>query len=141
MISPKLLSPARRRACVEHVKSELGLSERRICLVLGQHRLTHRRLLTTADDEAALTADIIALACEYGHYGYRRIAALLANAGWVVNIKRVRRIWLFWAQAKGLLTLNSETIISDRYQEQIRVRTERELTRTLRYLQFSARAW
>jgi len=40
-----------------------------------------------------LTADIIALACEYGRYGYRRIAVLLANAGWVVNIKRVRRIW------------------------------------------------
>jgi putative transposase len=75
------------------VKSELGLSERRICRVLGQHRSTQRRLPTCPDDEAALTADIICLACEYGRYGYRRIAALLATAGWVVNIKRVRRIW------------------------------------------------
>ena len=27
-------------------------------------------------DEAALTADIVALATQYGRYGYRRIAAL-----------------------------------------------------------------
>ena len=44
------------------------------------------------DDEAALTAAIIAFATEYGRYGYRRIAAMLRDAGWVVNIKRVERI-------------------------------------------------
>ena len=43
------------------------------------------------DDEAALTADIIAFATEYGRYGYRRIAAMLWDAGWVVNVKRVER--------------------------------------------------
>jgi len=45
------------------------------------------------DDEAALTADIIAFATEYGRYGYRRIAAMLRDAGWVVNDKRIERIW------------------------------------------------
>jgi len=45
------------------------------------------------DDEARLTADIIALARQYGRYGYRKIAGLLAQAGWVVNAKRVERIW------------------------------------------------
>jgi hypothetical protein len=45
------------------------------------------------DDEAALTADIIALAREYGRYGYRKITALLHAAGWTVNAKRVERIW------------------------------------------------
>lgn len=35
------------------------------------------------DDEAALTADIIALATQYGRYGYRRIAAMLWDAGGV----------------------------------------------------------
>ena len=45
------------------------------------------------DDEEALTADIIALAREYGRYGYRKITALLRAAGWVVNKKRVERIW------------------------------------------------
>ena len=44
-------------------------------------------------DEDALIADIIALASQYGRYGYRRIAALLREAGWAVNVKRVERIW------------------------------------------------
>ena len=41
----------------------------------------------------ALTADIIALATQYGRYGYRRITALLQRSGWLVGIKRVHRIW------------------------------------------------
>jgi transposase InsO family protein len=45
------------------------------------------------DDEAALTAATVALASEYGRYGYRRIAALLRAQGWYVNVKRVWRIW------------------------------------------------
>ncbi len=44
-------------------------------------------------DEDALTADIVALASQYGRYGYRRITALLRDAGWAVNAKRVERIW------------------------------------------------
>ena len=71
----------------------LGVSERRACIVLGQHRSTQRKSPTGPDDEAALTADIIALAKQYGRYGYRRITALLRTAGWVVNKKRVERIW------------------------------------------------
>jgi putative transposase len=78
---------------VDHVRAELGLSERRVCRVLGQHRSTQRKIPTTPDDEAALTADIIALATQYGRYGYRRITALLREAGWRVNRKRVERIW------------------------------------------------
>ncbi|MDT8315431.1 IS3 family transposase [Roseomonas mucosa] len=91
--SGKLVSPARRRACVEHVVRELGVSERRACAVLGQHRSTQRKAPRGADDEAALTADIVELAKRYGRYGYRRITALLRDAGWSVNRKRVERIW------------------------------------------------
>lgn len=41
-----------------------------------------------------MTADIIELARQYGRYGYRKIAELLrTTAGWVVNDKRVERIW------------------------------------------------
>jgi transposase InsO family protein len=78
---------------VDHVVAELGVPERRACRVLGQHRSTQRKVPTTPDDEAALTADIIALATQYGRYGYRRITAMLHRAGWVVNFKRVERIW------------------------------------------------
>jgi putative transposase len=78
---------------VEHVIAEHGVSERFACRVLGQHRSTQRKIPTTPDDEAALTADIIALATQYGRYGYRRITAMLWAAGWLVNVKRVERIW------------------------------------------------
>jgi len=67
--------------------------ERFACRVLGQHRSTQRKTPKTSDDEAALTADIIALALQYGRYGYRRITAMLRRAGWIVNRKRVARIW------------------------------------------------
>ncbi|MCT7666055.1 IS3 family transposase [Shinella kummerowiae] len=89
----KLLSPARRRACVDHVIDELKVSERRACRVLGQHRSTQRKIAKTSHDDAALTADITALALQYGRYGYRRITAMLHQAGWIVNVKRVERIW------------------------------------------------
>ena len=46
-----------------------------------------------ADDEAALTEAIVDLAGQYGRYGYRRITALLRAQGWLVNAKRVARIW------------------------------------------------
>jgi transposase InsO family protein len=78
---------------VKHAVAELGVSERFACRVLGQPRATQRKAPKTADDEAALTEDIIALARQFGRYGYRRIAALLRDAGWLVNKKRVERIW------------------------------------------------
>ena len=78
---------------MDHVIAKHGVSERLACRVLGQHRSTQRKIPTTPVDEAALTADIIALATQYGRYGYRRIAALLRDAGWVVNVKRIERIW------------------------------------------------
>lgn len=40
-----------------------------------------------------LTADLIELAGRYGRYGYRKIGALLKAAGWLVNDKRIERIW------------------------------------------------
>ena len=44
-------------------------------------------------DEDRLTADLIELARQYGRYGYRKIAELARRAGWLVNDKRVERIW------------------------------------------------
>jgi len=61
--------------------------------VLGQHRSTQRHAPRGRDDEDQLVADMIELARQYGRYGYRRIAALLRDAGWMVNDKRVERLW------------------------------------------------
>ena len=57
----KLLSPARRRRCIDQLRRELPVSERRSCRVPGQHRSTHRLGSPRgADDEQRLTEDIIA---------------------------------------------------------------------------------
>ena len=72
---------------------ELGVSERRACRALGQHRSTQRKVPKGRADEQCLTDDIIELADQYGRYGYRMVTGLLNNAGWHVNHKRVERIW------------------------------------------------
>ncbi len=64
-----------------------------MCRVLGQHRSTQRRLPQGRADESQLVADMIELARQYGRYGCRRIAALLREAGWQVNDKRVEHLW------------------------------------------------
>ena len=75
------------------MRQKFQISERLACRVLGQHRSTQRKVPRGRTDEDALTADIVALASQYGRYGYRRITALLREAGWAVNAKRVERIW------------------------------------------------
>ena len=87
------MSLARRRRCIDDVRERLGVSERRACRILGQYRSTQRQRPSGPADEASLTADIIELARTYGRYGYRRVIALLNQAGWHVNHKRVERIW------------------------------------------------
>lgn len=87
------MSPERRRRCVEAVGERLGVSQRRACRTLHQHRSVQRRVPKVRSDEAALTAAITELATQYGRYGYRRITALLKQVGWRVNTKRVERIW------------------------------------------------
>lgn len=71
----------------------MKVSERRTCAALGQHRSTQRKPPRGRDDEEALTTDLVELARQYGRYGYRKISALLRDAGWLVNDKRVERIW------------------------------------------------
>ena len=88
----KLLSPARRRSCISHVRTQLNHSERRACRVLGQHRSTQRRVPQGRADEDRLVADMIGLTRQYGRYAYRRIAALLREAGWSVSDGRVERL-------------------------------------------------
>jgi hypothetical protein len=78
---------------IQQVRRVLPVSERRTCQVLGQHRSTQRHPPKNDADEQRLTADIVALATDYGRYGYRRIHALLGNAGWQVSLSVVERIW------------------------------------------------
>jgi len=54
---------------VEHARDK-GLSERWACRLLHQPRGTQRYQPTQRQEEGRLTQAIIALACQYGRYGY-----------------------------------------------------------------------
>lgn len=75
------------------ILDRFDVSERRACRALKQPRASQRYLPIVRDDETPLTQRVIELACMYGRYGYRRIAAMLRLEGWRVNHKRVERIW------------------------------------------------
>jgi putative transposase len=70
---------------VEHTREQYEVSERHACQRLGQWRRTQRCAAIPRIDEEALTEAIVALASEYGLYGYRRITALLQRVGWHVG--------------------------------------------------------
>jgi putative transposase len=88
-----VIAPDSKRQVVQRVVEELDVSERQACRVIGQPRATQRYNKRYAEDEELVTQRIIELASKYGRYGYRRVTALLRNEGWIVNHKRVQRIW------------------------------------------------
>lgn len=72
---------------------KLGLSQRRVCKVLGQHRSTQRYASTQLDEDRPLIRDMLKLSLKHPRYGYRRITILLREEDWLVNFKRVYRLW------------------------------------------------
>jgi len=78
---------------VGKIRETYEFSERRACRLLDHPRGTQRYISQTRPDEDELTQAIIALAGNYGRYGYRRITALLQAAGWEIGTDRVQRIW------------------------------------------------
>jgi putative transposase len=89
--TPRL--PCARPASLDPAEGSAGVRARGLSCRMAWTRFHFLAPSPLWTDEEALTADIIALASQYGRYGYRRITALLRDAGWVVNVKRVERIW------------------------------------------------
>ena len=77
------------RAAVEKFR----ISERRACRLIGQSRTSQRYEANRLPDEDEITAAIVAQAQAYGRYGYRMITAMLRAQGYLINHKRVYRIW------------------------------------------------
>ena len=69
-----------------------GASERRVCQVMQFHRSSYR-YRSIADEQAALRIRIRDLAQARVSYGYRRLHVLLQREGWLVNHKRVYRLY------------------------------------------------
>jgi len=70
-----------------------GLSERRACLLVGQHRSAQRYRGTVRSPDTALRNRLQRFSEEHPRFGYRRAAATLRREGHRVNDKRVHRIW------------------------------------------------
>jgi putative transposase len=83
-----------RRQVVRFLQGRFGVSERRACRALGQHRSTQRQQAKKArEGEERLVTRMLELVRKHPRYGYRRIWALLRREGWRVNRKRVYRLW------------------------------------------------
>jgi len=88
-----MVSPARRRAAVVYLVRRHGISERRACRLLGQHRSTQRYRALVPLEEAALVRAMNARAAAHPRWGYRAVWTLLREDGWRVNRKRIERLW------------------------------------------------
>lgn len=71
-----------------------GVSERRACALVGQHRSTQRRCPEpTAPEEDKLRHRLRQIAKRHTRWGWRKAHQLLLREGWRINRKRTRRIW------------------------------------------------
>ncbi len=87
-----MVSPASRRDAVEHLRGEFDLSERRACELAGQprsvQRYQSRKVVIPGLEEGLLEH-----AGERPRFGYKRLTILLRRDGFLVNHKRVYRIY------------------------------------------------
>lgn len=81
-----------RRQVVEHVKAAVGVSERRAVRFTGFPRATMRYRSLRAPQEE-LRVRIKEIADERKRWGYRMIHNRLRREGWLVNRKRVQRLY------------------------------------------------
>ena len=87
-----MVTPAVKREAVAHLKGAHEMSERRACRVIGCDRMTVRYRSRRPDDPR-LRERLLALARERRRFGYRRLLIFLRREGFVVNHKRLLRIY------------------------------------------------
>lgn len=86
------MKPARQRTMVDHVRAEWQVGIRRACRALPVERSTYHYRPRRAE-QAELRKRIKDIAETRVRYGYRRIHVLLRREGWMVNPKRVCRLY------------------------------------------------
>ena len=89
-----MVSPDQQRAAADYLDERYGVSQRRICRVMGRPRSVLRYRRKRRPNEPALNREIKRLARQHPRFGYRRVHAVLIRRGWSVNLKRVRRLWI-----------------------------------------------
>jgi len=87
-----MVTPAAKREAVAHLRDAHETSERRACNLIGCDRMTVRYRSRRPDDPR-LRERLRALARERRRFDYRRLLIFLGGEGFVVNHKRLFRIY------------------------------------------------
>jgi putative transposase len=89
-----LITPERRRRAVAALTERFGVSERRACRLLGQHRSTQRHCpRPPTSTEAKLRRRLRQIAKTHPRWGWKKAHDVLVREGWGLNRKRTRRLW------------------------------------------------
>ena len=87
-----MVRPAVKREAVAHLRTRLGLSERRACRIVGADRKMVR-YQSCRPPETELRQRLRDLANERRRFGYRRLFVLLRREGEVSGINRIYRLY------------------------------------------------
>ncbi len=88
------MSPDRRRRAVVVLRDRFGVSERRACRLVGQHRSVQRRpARPVCDADQVLRDRLRQISAAHPRWGWRKAHVIAAREGLVVNRKRTRRLW------------------------------------------------
>ncbi|SMX55532.1 Insertion element [Bradyrhizobium sp. ORS 285] len=87
-----MVTPSAKRKAVAHLVDVHGMSERRACKAIGCCRMTVRYQMSRTDD-AGLRQRMRAIAHERRRFGYRRLHVLLKREGYLVNHKKLFRLY------------------------------------------------
>jgi putative transposase len=89
-----MVTPERRRRAVSVLVERFGVSERRACRLLGQHRSTQRRPPRPVPEaEDKLRARLREIARSHPRWGFKSAHVIVRREGWHVNRKRIQRLW------------------------------------------------
>jgi hypothetical protein len=75
------------------LQERLGLSQRRACRIVGQHRSTQRHTSKDPDPDRELRSWLGDFSQKHQRWGYRRAHAVLVREGHRVNRKKIQRLW------------------------------------------------
>ncbi len=88
------MTPGRRRRAVGTLQERFGVSERRACRVVGQHRSTQRKQpRPPRGEDERLAGRLREIAGDHPRWGWKTAHTILLREGWSINRKRTRRIW------------------------------------------------
>ena len=105
-----MVTPDRRRRAVVVLRERFGVSERRACRVVGQHRSTQRRSPRPEPvEDEKLRRRLRRFARRHPRLGWRKAHVVVCREGFVVNHKKLRRIWREEGLRRAAATEEQET--------------------------------